>query len=131
MFYVKYNAERRLLTYANAGHNRPFLFRPKDRVCKELDAEGLILGIKREVIFEEKSMQLQKGDILLLYTDGITESRNGSGEFFGTDRLCSILARVYNEDPEQIVDMILQEVTEFINMPVTEDDISMVVMKVL
>lgn len=131
MFYVKYNAERRLLTYANAGHNRPFLFRPKDGHCTELDAEGLILGIKREVIFEEKSMQLQRGDILLLYTDGITEARNASGEFFGADKLCAILSKVYYEEPERIVDMILKEVSDFIGLPVTEDDISMVVMKVL
>jgi sigma-B regulation protein RsbU (phosphoserine phosphatase) len=131
MFYVKYNSERRLLTYANAGHSRPFLFRPKDRHCTELDAEGLILGIKREVMFEEKSIQLQRGDILLLYTDGITEARNASGEFFGADRLCAILAKVYNEEPEKIVDMLLREVTEFIGLSVAEDDISMVVMKVL
>lgn len=60
MFYVKYNAERQLLTYANAGHNRPFFYRPRDGHCSELDAEGLILGFKREVIFEEKSIQMQR-----------------------------------------------------------------------
>ena len=131
MFYVKYNAERRLLTYANAGHNRPFLFRPKEGFCTELDAEGLILGIKREVTFEEKSIQLQRGDTLLLYTDGIIEARNVSGEFFGADRLCAVLGKVHNEQPEQIVEIILREVTEFIGSTAAEDDISMVVMKVL
>jgi sigma-B regulation protein RsbU (phosphoserine phosphatase) len=131
MFYMKYNAERRLITYANAGHNRPFLFRPKEGFCTELDAEGLILGIKREVTFEEKSMQLQKGDMLLLYTDGIIEARNAAGEFFGADKLCAILGKIYNEHPEQVVEIILQEVTEFIGATAAEDDISMVVMKVI
>jgi sigma-B regulation protein RsbU (phosphoserine phosphatase) len=131
MFYVKYNSERQLLTYANAGHNRPFLFRPKDGFCTELDAEGLILGIKREVAFEEKSIQLQRGDMLLLYTDGIIEARNTSGEFFGADRLCAILGRVCNEHPEVVVEVILQEITDFIGSMAAEDDISMVVMKVL
>lgn len=131
MFYGKYNAERRLLTFANAGHNRPFLFRPKDGFCQELDAEGLILGIKREVTFEEKSIQLQRGDMVLLYTDGITEARNASGDYFGVDRLCAIISKVYNEQPEQVVEIILSEVTDFIGSTVAEDDISMVVMKVL
>lgn len=131
MFYVKYNAERRLLTYANAGHNRPFLFRPKEGLCTELDAEGLILGIKREVTFEEKSIQLQRGDTLLLYTDGIIEARNSSGDFFGADRLCTVLGKIHSEQPEQVVEIILREVTDFIGSTAAEDDISMVVMKVL
>ena len=131
MFYVKYNAERRLLTYANAGHNRPFLYRHRDGFCMELDAEGLILGVKREVTFEEKSIQLQRGDLLLLYTDGITEARNASGDFFGTDRLCDVIGKVYNEQPEQVVETILGEVTAFTSSQIAEDDISMVVMKVL
>ncbi len=131
LFYVKYNVERRLLTYANAGHNKPFLLRGRAAACIELDAEGLILGIKRDVIFEEKSIQLQRGDMLLLYTDGITEARNASGEFFGNERLCSILGKVSNEQPEQVVETIHREVTGFIGSPIAEDDISMVVMKVL
>jgi phosphoserine phosphatase RsbU/P len=131
MFYLKYNAESRMLTYANAGHNRPMLHRSRGVVCQELDAEGLILGVKREVIFEEESIQLQKGDLLLLYTDGITEAQNKAEEFFGTDRLYAILGNVANELPEQIVEAILQEVTAFTGSPVLADDISMVVMKVL
>jgi sigma-B regulation protein RsbU (phosphoserine phosphatase) len=131
MFYVKYNVEKQLLTYANAGHNHPFLYRPKDGFCTELDADGLILGVRREVVFEEKSMQLQKGDILLLYTDGITEASNPSGEFFGTEKLCSILGKMKNEQPEVIVDTILKNVNEFTGSQSAMDDISMIVMKVI
>lgn len=131
MFYVKYNSESQVLTYANAGHNRPLLYRSKGAGCTELDAEGLILGVKREVVFEEKSLQMHKGDLLLLYTDGITEARNESGELFGVDRLCANLGRVHNAPPDQVVESILREVTEFTHSPVSEDDISMVVVKVL
>jgi len=130
MFYVKYNSESRLLTYSNAGHNRPFLYRNSDGFCKELDTEGLILGVKRTVTFEEKSIQLQRGDLLLLYTDGITEARDETGKFFGTEKLCAILGKTYNDPPEQIVETILREVTAFTRSTVLEDDISMVVMQV-
>lgn len=56
-----------------------------------LDAEGLILGVKRKVIFEEKEVQLNLGDISLRYTDGITEAANPDGDFFGEDRLSAML----------------------------------------
>jgi sigma-B regulation protein RsbU (phosphoserine phosphatase) len=131
MFYVKYNVEKQLMTYANAGHNHPYLFRPRDGFCTELDADGLILGVRRDVVFEEKIIQLQKGDILLLYTDGITEASNPSGEFFGTERLCSIMGKMKNEPPEGIVDIILKHVNEFTGLQAAMDDISMIVMKVI
>jgi sigma-B regulation protein RsbU (phosphoserine phosphatase) len=131
MFYVKYNVGTQQLTYANAGHNHPFLYRPRDGHCRELDADGLILGVRRDVSFEEKTNQLQKGDLLLLYTDGITEARNPEGDFFGSERLCAILGKTQNESPEQIMEIILRKVRDFCGAQVIEDDISMIVMKVV
>ncbi|KAF0221181.1 MAG: putative GAF sensor [Geobacteraceae bacterium] len=130
MFYIKYNAENLLLTYSSAGHNLPILSRQGEATCRELDAEGLILGVKKEVAFEEKNIQLQKGDVLLLYTDGITEAQNEAGEFFGSGRLCTILTECYREEPEVIIETVLKEVSAFCNSRPLEDDISIVVMKV-
>ncbi|MFZ3208994.1 MAG: SpoIIE family protein phosphatase [Geobacteraceae bacterium] len=129
MFYVKYDACSRILTYSSAGHNKPILLRKGMAACTELDAEGLILGIKRDVVFEEKSIQLQQGDMLLLYTDGITEAENAEGEFFGDNRLCQILPKTCEETPEAIVERILSEVTAFTGASNLQDDISMVVIK--
>jgi len=130
MFYIKYNMENRLLTYASAGHNRPLLFRPGNFACTELDAEGLILGVKKDVLFEEKTMQLQEGDILLMYTDGVTEAQNVADELFGEGRLCSILSLTHNEHPTLMIDRILLEVTAFSDPQPLKDDVSLVLMKV-
>ncbi len=130
MFYAKYDAARRLLMYANAGHNPPLLFRPGEMSFTELDAEGLILGIKREVAFEEKCISLQTGDLLLIYTDGIIEAQNEAGELFGVGRLSDILAANHEEPPGRIIDAVLKEVTVFSRSPVLQDDISMVLMKI-
>lgn len=130
MFYIKYDTVNRLLTYSSAGHNRPILYRPGEPPCDQLDAEGLILGVKRDVAFEEKSIELRPGDILLMYTDGITEARNPSGEFFGEQRLCEILEASGDEDPEKLIERTLDEVTAFAGSQPLQDDISMVVMKV-
>lgn len=130
MFYANYNAENRVLNYANAGHNPPILLRRGKLVCTELDAEGLILGVNRTVSFEGKSIQLQKGDLILFYTDGIIEAQTVTGELFGTERLCTVLAEVFEDEPQKIIERVLKEVTEYTSSTLLQDDISMVVMKV-
>jgi PAS domain S-box-containing protein len=130
MFYVKYDTKTRILTYSNAGHVSPLLFRRSDIVCRELDAEGLILGVRKDVNFEEKRLQLQEEDVLLLYTDGITESRNGAGELFGLGRLCGILHAEHSESPQAIIEAVLREISAFAGTTALEDDVTMIVMKV-
>jgi len=83
MFYLKYLPDSRILKYANAGHNWALLLRRDDATCTPLDAEGLVLGVQRDVAFEERSVSLAIGDKLLLYTDGITETQNADGRFSG------------------------------------------------
>lgn len=131
MFYIRYDTEKGILAYANAGHNPPLIFREGMRACMELDAEGLILGIKRDVSFEEKNIALRQGDVVLLYTDGIIESQNPQGDFFGTGRLCDILTSNHNRSSEEIIESILTEVENFSASSVLNDDISMVVVKIL
>jgi sigma-B regulation protein RsbU (phosphoserine phosphatase) len=130
MFYAKYDADSRRLLYSNAGHNMPLLLRRGTPRCTPLDAEGLILGVKKVVAFEENSVFLQKGDLLLIYTDGIVEAQNNADELFGVDRLCAILSEAADEEPEAIVDRILREVASFSLSEALQDDISMIIMKV-
>jgi len=82
-------------------------------------------------VFEEKNVKLQKGDVLVLYTDGITEAQNESGELFGSERLCKIISETYQEQPDNIIDLILKEVYDFCKTRSLEDDISLVIMKVI
>lgn len=131
MFYIKYDTETRKLNYANAGHNRPLLLCKGAAVCRELDAEGLILGVIREVEFEEKSATLEKGDMVLLYTDGIVEAENKEGEFFGLARLSDLLIAQRQCAPQKIIDEILQDLRRFCKSGSFNDDISMVVLKVI
>lgn len=131
LFYVKYDAISRILTYSNAGHVPPLLFRQSEHLCRELDAEGLIIGVRKSETFEEKQIELQKGDVLLLYTDGIIEALNGDGEQFGSPRLCRSLKTMYEESPQAIIDAILMEVEAFTGTTVMEDDVTMIVMKIV
>jgi sigma-B regulation protein RsbU (phosphoserine phosphatase) len=130
MFYLKYDTRSRLATYANAGHNPPIISRAGAENCINLDAEGMILGIKDTVAFEEKTIFLERGDILLLYTDGIIEAQNEAEELFGTERLCSLIAEHREKPPEDIIDAVMQEVAQFAGSEGVQDDISMVIMKI-
>jgi PAS domain S-box-containing protein len=130
MFYMKYHHATRQLRYANAGHNRPLLLPAGEAVCQELDADGLVFGVSREVAFEEKNTVLQKGDLVLLYTDGITEAQNPEGEFFGIDRLCRIFAAQGANTPQEIIDNIVEELRIFRRGNSFADDISVVVLKI-
>lgn len=130
MFYLRYDTASGTLHYSNAGHNPPLIHRKGKTACVELDTEGLILGVKRDVVFEEKSIALEDGDIVLLYTDGITEARNSQGEFFGSGRLCGVLAANHGRTVGGVVEAIMAEVESFCGVTALEDDISMVAVSV-
>ena len=131
MFYVKYHPVTGQLNYSNAGHNRALLMRHNENTCTQLDTDGLILGVKTNVDFEEKITHLDKDDVLLLYTDGITEAQNKQGEFFGVTRLCSLFSAQKQESPQAILDKVLEEVETFCQTSKHDDDISMVVLKAI
>jgi sigma-B regulation protein RsbU (phosphoserine phosphatase) len=130
MFYASYSSKTRLLRYSNAGHNRPLLLKRKAPGCGDLDTEGMILGILEKVDFEEKSIHLDPGDILLLYTDGIVEAQNATGEFFGIDRVCRILHLRHEDPPEAIISELFKELSEFLGDVMPTDDITLVALKI-
>ena len=131
MFYAKYNAATGRLSYGNAGHNRPLISREGQTACLELDAEGLILGVKESVVFEERAVELKKGDVVLLYTDGLTEASSPDGAMFGTGRVCSHLSAVRHLTPAEIIDSFYAAISDFTGSPVMQDDISLVLLKIL
>jgi sigma-B regulation protein RsbU (phosphoserine phosphatase) len=130
MFYLRYQPRDRRLHYANAGHNCPLILPAQADRCRQLDAEGMILGVKRSVEFTEESEVLNPGDRVLLYTDGSTEAQSKEGEFFGVGRLCALLTRTRKLPPEDAIATILQELQEFCGEASFRDDVSFVIVDV-
>ncbi len=130
MFYARLDLEKRTLLFANAGHTRSLLFRSGNGTFEELDAEGMLMGVKREVLFEEKELGVADGDILLLYTDGITESENVMGEFFGAGRLNETVRKHAGCAPEEIIAAVFGEVSAFSGGKNHADDMTMVVIRI-
>ncbi len=115
------------ITYVNAGHNPPLLVHRGGRVEK-LEGTGLLLGILPMAQYEQKTCHLEQGDVVVLFSDGVTEaSRPDADEEFGEDRLAATLAELSCDSAQSIIESINQRVHEFTCGSPPADDITLVV----
>ena len=127
-FYGIYDAVHRSLTYSSAGHNPPRLWQCSQSQLLLLDkAANLPLGLMANVEYENETMQLHPGDRLVLYTDGITEAANSTGELFGVERLDDILGNSCTLNHNGICRNIVEGVEEFTGGLPPSDDRTLVV----
>ena len=121
---------RLALSFSNAGHNWPVIVRRSgERVL--LEKGGTILGILEGVDFEEAEVQLVPGDVMVLYTDGVSEAANAAGELYGEDRLYALLERMpHGLCAREIAERLLDEVRAFLDGVDPQDDITLVVLRV-
>ena len=125
LFYAVYCADRRTLMYANAGHNPPLLLRASGSVERLTDG-GPVLGLFEEVTFNAGTVQLEAGDRLLLYTDGVTEALNGDDEEFGDERLMDAAVRCAG-GADAVRDAVLRAHASFTGEAPRLDDMTLVV----
>jgi sigma-B regulation protein RsbU (phosphoserine phosphatase) len=129
LFLAFFNPQGRTLCYSSGGHNAPVLLRNDGRV-QLLEKGGLPLGAFDFGTYEEETINLDSGDLLVMYTDGLTESKSLDDEDFGTTRLEQILQE-YREAPvKDIIATLHQEARQFSGRDEAEDDITLIVMRV-
>jgi len=131
-FYAEINIDEFTLTYANAGHNPPFLYR-RDGSCMSLEKGGLLLGMMPNLTYETETIQLKPGDQLLMFTDGVTEAMNTLEMEYGEWRLQAILEYALKNDLkiQELINKIVVEVKDFSQGMPQADDITMLGLKVL
>ena len=116
------------LTYASAGHNPPILLSARDgNSVQELDRTGLPLGILDETTWQQGAAQLDPGDELLLYTDGITDAQDAQGAFFEEERLLEFLRANLGRSAQEIQDGLIAQVDAFVGDMPQFDDITLMV----
>jgi serine phosphatase RsbU (regulator of sigma subunit) len=130
LFYLQYNVASRKIVFASAGHSPTLLWRATNNQCLRLDPEGLIIGVKKHFDYEQESLKLASGDVLLLYTDGLTEASNENNELFGEHRLKELLAENHQMEPQALISHIVEQVQLFTGHQSFQDDVSLVVMHV-
>ncbi|TKJ35090.1 hypothetical protein CEE39_01380 [bacterium (candidate division B38) B3_B38] len=129
-FYGILDPKKRTLTSVNAGHNYPILLRADDKI-HNLREGGLCLGIMEESTYQQESTTLQKGDILVMYTDGLTEAMNPQEDEFGTQRLEEVVQKNRHLPASDIIEAVIQQLKSWSRGIPPFDDLTLVLLKVL
>ncbi|HSD46426.1 MAG TPA: SpoIIE family protein phosphatase [Pyrinomonadaceae bacterium] len=125
-FYAVVNVPNRTLAFSNAGHNPSLLMR-NDGECVRLDAGGSVLGAFPNEPFAQEEIQLRPGDRLLLFTDGLTEACDDSGEQFGEQRLIDLLQTHRRHSAEELKELLLDSAAQFCDHNFRDDAALMVI----
>jgi sigma-B regulation protein RsbU (phosphoserine phosphatase) len=137
-FYAQLDGQRRQLRYVNAGHNAPYLFRAGRRSTadgassdiEQLSVGGTIVGMFPEMGYEEATVELYPGDVLLAFTDGVPEAHNPENEEFGEERLQQLLRQTAHLPAGEIGARVSAEMKDWIRDAEQYDDLTFIVMKV-
>ena len=124
-YFAMYNEARHALTYTNAGHLSPMLLR--DGNLSLLEPTGTVVGAFASATYEEKTISLEHGDMLVAYTDGIVEPENAYGEMFGEERLQELLTKYARTDSSEIIARAMEAVVQWTGEGELQDDMTMVV----
>jgi sigma-B regulation protein RsbU (phosphoserine phosphatase) len=134
-FYAQYEPQTRQLAYVNAGHNPPFLLRKKDLGFEVLRLEegGAVVGMLPSMLvnYSKGEIELQIGDMLVGFTDGISEAMNPNEEEWSEEAMLEQLKTVYEKSSEEILRFIVRRADEFANGAKQHDDMTMIVVKVV
>ncbi len=128
-FYGVYDGVTRKLTYTTAGHLPPVLFRHGS--IERLETGGTVVGLFSSVRYEQAVVELDPGDLLLAFTDGLTEPENSYGEEFGEARLLEVAQRALGSTPEALVEEIYRSVSDWTGSPELQDDMTLLVAKAI
>ncbi len=131
-FYAVFDQSEGLLTYSNAGHPPPLLLRGGEGdipALARLNAGGTVLGLFPDTAYEQQAVPVGTGDILVMYSDGVSEATDDSGEEFGDERLVETILRCRHSNAPGLRDQILAEVSRYTKGVAPHDDRTLVVAK--
>jgi len=131
LFYAILNTKERKLRYVNAGHNPPLIFKNGSGEVVSLKTRGIALGVVHFIDLQEGETTLAPGDLVVFYTDGITEAINDQAEAFGEKRLIETVSSQRHRSAQEIIRRVEEEVMSFAGGQPQFDDITMMVLKVL
>lgn len=131
MAFLQYVRSRQLIHFTACGHPPPIVWRNAHRQFEEQGSGDGLLGLEPHAIFHERQMAVSPGDVVLLYTDGITEAADREGERFGHDRLIEVLEDAVVGSARQIVDVVVESVQAFVDPMPLRDDVTALVLKVV
>ena len=131
LVYCVLNPSNNKLVYTSAGQLPPILFTEHGSKYISLANTQLVIGILPQVDYSQTEVPLQKGDVLMLYSDGVTEATGRKGEEFGTSRLVELLSKHYNLTSKAIIQQICQSLTDFLQNRLLKDELTIAIAKIV
>jgi sigma-B regulation protein RsbU (phosphoserine phosphatase) len=128
LFYGILDAEHHRFSYSNAGHDHPLVLRSGHEPLR-LDQGGIPLAMMEESSYDEETVEVQPGDLIVMYSDGITEAMNAAEEQFTEKRVAEVLRQHQHEDPEQLLESLVTAAKEHAGATPQSDDMTVVVVK--
>ena len=138
LFYSEYDPRTRILSYSNAAHNPPLLWQRETGQIHRLDALGMLIGLDAQSQYEDARVQLQRGDVVIYYTDGFTDAVNAEGDRYDEEKLIQLChwACQHCEDARSILDFLFAQIQQFIGQDLHgenrhyDDDMTLLVLQV-
>lgn len=131
-FYANLNHQTRQMTYIRGGHDRPVFYQAAQQKIRLLDAPGRFLGLLPNLIIREDSLAFESGDILICYSDGVTDAvRPGDQQMYGLGRLQEIVTREAHRSAQELADIIIKDIDEFRNGEEQPDDLTLLITKAI
>ncbi len=127
LLYLEIRSDNGEIRFVNAGHMPPLLLNSQG--CRELPRGELALGLSNKTNYAEQTLELQKGEVMFAYSDGLTEACNEAGEFYGTERLVKLLTQISHFDAQRIGETVTNQLDRFVGEARANDDLSMLVLK--
>jgi sigma-B regulation protein RsbU (phosphoserine phosphatase) len=128
-FFGLYDDDSRLLTYTNAGHLPPIVMRGGQ--AERMEVTGTVVGAFPFAVYQEQTVELRQGDLLVAFTDGIVEPENEYGEAYGEDRLIDLLARYGQRESKEIIARVMETVEQWTGTAELFDDMTIVVARAI
>ena len=128
LFYGIINLKSNDIVFCNAGHNNPLLFTDNQKIV-ELITGGIMLGCLPDSDFEDEKISVKKNDVIVIYSDGISEAMNESEEEYGEERLTELISNHIKESPDKIIENILSDVEMFVGKASQWDDMTLMIIK--
>ena len=128
-FYGILDTETGEILYANAGHNPPYVLRGTGAIDALHGAGGMALGIMEDIRYQTQHCRLAEGEILVCFSDGVTEATDAGGALFGEDRLVALLDGQAQQHPTELFATIISEVDAYMSLAPMADDVTLLVIR--
>lgn len=128
-FYATINQHTRHMRYVRGGHDRPVYYEAAANEVKLLDTPGRFLGLLPNLILEEDYLTFSQGDVLICYSDGVTDATRPGGEMYGIERLQKIVENQFHRSAESLATLIMEDIDAFREGEEQPDDLTMLIVK--